>query len=175
VANPGPGLLIDHVVTSFDEKDPRTGPADDTEGSRAFPDRGSLWFGMMICGRFRLQPAVSGPAGGSCLREGERGNLDPSRGRRPTAAGRPAGGPGDRVFLRRFADVAGLRHDAAGGVLWRGSDRCSSAVPGRRNGRSRKECRSLEPDKTSDAEQLRPCVPFPPEGETGHQPHIMAV
>jgi len=93
-------------------------------------------------------------ARGYCEQRKGEWNLDPSREGRHNGDGRPADGPDDRAFPRDSADDGRWPVDAAADVRGTGRDRCSTAARGRRDGRSRTECRSRDRGKNADAERF---------------------
>src|SRR6266516_3834473 len=125
----------------------------------------------------RPLPAQSMPVSGDCQKGSGYGKVDPSRNLLPLLPGvacRPADGLDDQLFPQDSADDGGSRLAVVPGELWRGTDRCSSAARGHSGGKSKTERRNRVRRTISDGEHLQLLVPSSPEGETGHQPSIVA-
>ncbi len=117
------------------------------------------------------------PVSGDCQKGSGYGKVDPSRNLLPLLPGvacKPADGLDDQLFPQDSADDGGSQLAVVPGELWRGTDRCSSAARGHSGGKSKTERRNRVRRTISDGEHLQLLVPSSPEGETGHQPSIVA-
>ena len=117
------------------------------------------------------------PVSGDCQKGSGHGKIDPSRNLLPLLPGvacKPADGLDDQLSPQDSADDGGSQLAVVPGELWRGTDRCSSAARGHSGGKSKTERRNRVRRTISDGEHLQLLVPSSPEGETGHQPSIVA-